>query len=825
MNKILNYLSVFPILVLSACSNIETSDTNDSNGTQAIKFGEPFIANAITRSATGDIANADGLKAFGAKIWGEMYESNTYNASSASNAFDNDEYKILKWKNDTEGWTYDDIVFWNPDKNYDFVGFAPADESNVATYENGLIQLQDIPVVQTIDNSDNSKKGIDYLLSDVATSPKSTSNRETIGLVFRHLLSRLSIYVWKDNTLRQDILLKDLTLFLPNSEAKATYQEANHYGPQSGVDSWTWHGHTDIPNATNSTELNTYSSFVLNNSDVTVPTCGDALMAEIDAKRMNTEFFIAPTPVDEDVTIYVKATYDLIDENSTTEITKFSKLSGLNTLKQGYKHNVYICIGDQALAFSIDKVESWNTDSQLEQSIDNLSGHSYGFTAWQKDFDIAGIIKVTDYEDISFGTAKLRHKNSGAVSEAETIIDGWFETADCSGTRWDEPSYNARFAKFRVTPDPKDLPDSGTYVLTLSDQDGDENSSDVDISMSEMSFTVEATETDKKFTIPLATGTVPCSIAFVWGDDKPSTLVYNTIQATDCVHTYQTAGTYRIRIISTQTDSTRQQIPEFNFGKYPTATLDISDYLKPAYDPNTNGQKLRSIETPVLYTGMDDLSTMFYGTGVTSICPEIFKYYKGAKKLDATFTNCSSLTELPEEIFAGMDDVESLYSTFRGCSRLSSVPTSLINNMTKVKNMQACFRECGSITSFPDGFFANQPLCNNYRQLLANCTNLKLQSNLFIDESKGITKANRFTQCNTLIRIDNMFSGAGKLRETDFGVVPDLWNYSYTNQYGFYKTYFPIAYSIEYENKNDIPDYWHNIEANFPEDCVLLQTE
>ena len=67
-------------------------------------------------------------------------------------------------------------------------------------------------------------------------------------------------------------------------------------------------------------------------------------MAEIDAKRMNTEFFIAPTPVDEDVTIYVKATYDIIDENSTTEITKFSKLSGLNTLKQGYKHNVYICI-------------------------------------------------------------------------------------------------------------------------------------------------------------------------------------------------------------------------------------------------------------------------------------------------------------------------------------------------------------------------------------------------------------------------------------------------------------------------------------------------
>ena len=161
-------------------------------------------------------------------------------------------------------------------------------------------------------------------------------------------------------------------------------------------------------------------------------------------------------------------------------------------------------------------MEGWKSDSQLEQSIGNISGHSYGFTAWQDNFDISGIIKVNQYDDVTFDMAKIKAKNDDTVSEAEISIDGWLETADCSGTAWDEPSRDACFAKFRVTPDPMALNGNGIYVLTLTNQDGEENSADVNINFSDMTFSIKTTEANKIFIVPMATGSTPATIAIVW---------------------------------------------------------------------------------------------------------------------------------------------------------------------------------------------------------------------------------------------------------------------------------------------------------------------
>lgn len=819
-------------LTLLACSTTEPIDIVAEKDNQRIQFREPFVANASTRSATGDIVGVNGLKPYGIKVWGEMYDSNTYDSSNATNAFSNGGYRILRWDAGSGSWTYDETVFWTSGKNYDFVGFAPSEEAEVASYENGIMRITNIPVVQTIDNSSAGKSGIDYLLSDVATSRNTDGTREDVGLVFKHLLSRLSLYVWKDNMINQRIILKDMTLFLPSSNAKASYVEASHNGPQTGIDTWTWSGHNDVKDATKEEDLETYSSHYMNTSNLEVPACGDALMAEINAQRIGKEFFIAPTPTDEDVTLYVKLTYSVEDDNNSTEITKFSELTGLDNLKQGYKHNIYIRLGEQSVTFNVDRVEGWQSDSALEQSIGNLTGHSYGFTAWQQDFDIAGIIKVKSYNDVAFETAKLQLKNDNEVNDAEISIDGWYETADCSGAAWDEPSIDACFAKFKVMPDPKSLKGSGTYRLTFTNQDGEENSADVNINVSEMSFTIKTTEENQTFNVPLATGATPAPMAIVWGDKSASTIAEKYLYSNDRQHTYKTAGTYEVKILSLQTDSESQQIPEFNFGKYPTLTCSATNSALSDTLDNNNGQMLYSIGTPILYTGKDDLSTMFYGTGLTTISPDAFEFFGDATQTNCTFYRCEKLTEIPQGLFDQLTNLESMYCTFRDCTALSTVPATLLKNQAKVKTLQGFMRNCKSLTSLSDGFFAHQQLCANYKQLLGGCSNLRLNGGLFINESEGITKDNRFKKCNTVIRIDNMFY---QIKKTDAGTMPDLWNYYFTNKYGFYKgdsttdpkvnPYFPVSSNSKFDNQSEIPECWYKETTTIPENCVLIDTK
>ena len=824
MKKTHPYICLLTLLTLFACTKVETIDIAEEN-CQKIQFREPFIANAATRSATGDISGANGLKSHGVKIWGEMYDSYTYDYSTATNAFDDGGYRILRWDNGSGTWTYDKTVFWTGEKNYDFVGFAPSEEADVANYENGIIEINGIPVVQTINNSSEGKSGIDYLLSETSTSRSDNGRRDDVGLVFKHLLSRLSLFVWKDNMVKQKIILKDATLFLPNASAKANYVEASHAGPQSGVDIWTWDGHNDIKDATKEEDLATYSSHSMNTTNVEVPACSDALMAEINAQRLGKEFFIAPTPANEDITLYLKISYSVEDENNGTEITKFTKLSGLGKLKQGYKHNIYIRLGEQAITFSIDRVEGWKSDSQLEQSIGNISGHSYGFTAWQDNFDISGIIKVNQYDDVTFDMAKIKAKNDDTVSEAEIAIDGWFETADCSGTAWDEPSRDACFAKFRVTPDPMALNGNGIYVLTLTNQDGEENSADVNINFSDMTFSIKTTEANQIFIVPMATGSTPAPIAIVWGDKSASTIADKYLYNNDIQHSYKSAGIYKIRILSLQTDSESKQIPDFNFGKYPNVTCDLtSDPL--IKEDNANGQMLYSVDTPVLYTGKNDLSTMFYGTGLTTIHPNAFTYFSNATKMDGTFFNCDKLTAIPQGLLDQLTMLESMYSTFRACKTITTVPSALLDNQTQLRSIQALFRDCTSLTSLPDGIFAKQLLCYNYKQLLGGCSNLKLSGGLFIDEAEGITKDTRFKKCSSLVRIDNIFY---KMRTTDSGTIPDLWNYYFKNKYGFYngnggtvKPYYPVSPTDDFTNKADIPECWYKSTTTIPDNCVLL---
>lgn len=801
MKKTSFFIILTALFTFTSCSE-KFSDNYEANKGETIQFASPFISGS-TRSATGDITFVDDLKGHEVKVWGETYGTDSYEEGTPENIFGTNGFSLLSWNETNSQWTYDDIAFWNEAKNYDFVGLAPANDFQ-SSYVNGKVNVKNIPVVQVVDNG-MEKKGIDLLLSDTYTSKASEGKRKNVALNMKHLLSKLSVYVWKSLGEEQKVTLKDMQIYLPGTTAVAEYSQGNHSGPNIDDDTWNWTNFENKPNAQNEEELDGYQAYELTSGDVVVPECSSTLIAELKASKLNKDFFIAPSAPATSTTLYVKVQYEIENGGSVVTVNKFAKLTGLDGFKQGYKHNVYVCLGEQVVSFSINRIESWQSESEVNSNITNLAGHDYGFMAMQDGFDIIGVVKLNDYSNPTFGMAEISLTGSSEVHEAEMALDGWFSTSDCKGTAYSKPSADARFAKFRITPDPAFMTENGQYTLTLKNDRNDRNSCIVDISFAVMQLTVETNDADREFTIPMAIGDTPSQIAFVWGDGSASTIVDKQVSASDLSHTYDRTGTFPIRIISLQTDESMKQIPEFNFGKYPTVTANLADYDHLSFDENENGHMVISIDKPVLNSGTSNISAMFYGTNIKTVCSDLFKNYSNATVLDALF---------------------------RGCSSLTTVPAHLFDKMKEVTSMSWLFRECSSLTSLPSGLLSRQSNCYSYIQLIIMCENLKINSDLFIDESAGITKSTRFASCTKPIRIDNMFWDLGKSCGSDAGTLPDLWNYNMPNKYGFYKNVTDkdtsYRYPLNKENtfkwtNGDIPTTWYSA-VTFP-GIILFDTK
>ena len=822
------------LLLVMACSENNTYESEKDNG-NAIIFGAPYV-NSKTRSATGDITTVDELKNYSIKVWGEKYSSTEYDSSTAKNIFEQNSYTNLTWNSANNVWSYDDLALWEEGMNYDFVGIAPEEETSNASYQEGKVTITDIPVVQEINNSD-TKSGIDYLLSETFKSKANNGGlRGEVKLKMYHLLSRLSLYVWKKNDTENNAKLKSLKIYLPKQTAKATYEQADHSGPNMNNDNWTWTGFENITDAGNAEQLAaSYDEYETCNTEKTIPTCTSEESAQTNALMLDKEFFISPSPENETLYTYISTTYEIEANGVKKEITKFARLEGFNKTSQGYRHNLLVCLSDNMVSFAIDTIEGWQTgnDDSNDNGITNMAGHNFGFMAIQDGFDISGVLQLNrtaNMDNVTFSNAKIINAEGTQTTNAEISILGWYSSADCTGTSYSQPSATARFGKFNITPDPSFMTSNGSYTLSITDQDNDTNTATLDIEYNDMAFTIGTTETNSTFTLPFPTGNISTPIAIVWGDNTASTILNNVVTSSELQHTYSSTGDFQIRIISLETDASKQQIPELNFGKYPTITANLE---KITFEENENGMMVKSIDTPLLNIGSNDLSTIFSGTGITTVPADVFKHYANATKLDATFANCSQLTTVPSGIFEGMDKAESLFSTFRLCTSLTAIPSGTFDNMTKLRSMKAMFRDCSSLSSLPDGIFSRQSICTNYIQLFTNCKKLKLSKDLFIDESAGITPNNRFSKADDVVRVDNLFWNTGSELTEDFGTLPDLWNYTYQYKYGYYRgeSGSPTRHIVkspypEWTNKSEMPAVWYKYDENSkPANFTIVSTE
>lgn len=291
-------------MTLAACSDDTNEDTR--SGMQEVRFADPTV-DILTRSS--DNISADNIQDEKVKVWGQclgatLHDGDTQGTGSYEGNLIETPFRvgeIISYK--AGAWQGTKTYYYPRDTYYfRFNAFAPADAldpntgiKNLSVFCNpktmsftgdgGTIAtygITGIPVVQEINSS---TKAYDLLVpSRFLSAPKTDgTDRNPISFQFKHILSRLSIYLYtshiNNNEYTYDVRVKSVKAYLPNNETlTAMYDQcANNVSPTTATtqsngtvlanaDKWGW----------NYSGSDGYSAFEdvseFNNTNITVET-------------------------------------------------------------------------------------------------------------------------------------------------------------------------------------------------------------------------------------------------------------------------------------------------------------------------------------------------------------------------------------------------------------------------------------------------------------------------------------------------------------------------------------------------------------------------
>ena len=448
-------------------------------------------------------------------------------------------------------------------------------------------------------------------------------------------------------------------------------------------------------------------------------------------------------------------------------------------------------------------------------NIPTVKQHWFTMTATPEQFHVKVVAKCGGNEPQSFTAANasfgLVGATAGKVAKVSAIE--WYANAEGTGDHTTAWSKTNRYAHFTVTPDASNFTQSGgNYTLKLTNNFSESQSQSMTFKFAEMKFTIKTTSSNQTFEVPLKTGDTPAAMAIVWGDNKTSANDLTSISLDNSKHTYDAVNSYQIRILSTETDATKQQIPEFNFGKYPSNTIS-------GFKQNANGELLYSVDSPVLYSGETSINGMFYGSdNLISVSSSIFVLYPNVTNMNNVFAAYTSgkLASIPADLFVNNTKVTSFTGIFSYQKKLTTIPSGLFDKNTAVTTFSGAFSNCTSLVTIPSGLFAYQESATNFSSLFQGCTNAKLVSDLFI--AGNIDKTTRFKNAPDKIDFSSVFARTGKDRSSDKGTAPDLWNYTYAKGCGFRSNYVPYYNGTSNEKPtyytNTIPTAWYSTSSS-----------
>ena len=234
-------------------------------------------------------------------------------------------------------------------------------------------------------------------------------------------------------------------------------------------------------------------------------------------------------------------------------------------------------------------------------------------------------------------------------------------------------------------------------------------------------------------------------------------------------HTYQTAGTYDVKITGmcegwsfyNVGDSATNLIQIKQWGVIQVKHIDFGNCI------NLSGQ----IPVPVKnsFTTVESFRLLFYGctnlkseipenlfynatnvitlrnafniSGITGNIPEnLLEYCTKVENIAFLFSSSSNITgNIPENLFSNCTNIKNVYGVFKFTSITGSIPEKLLYNNPNITNVGELFNSCTGLSGeIPENLFTNCPNIVNFYKTFADCTGLKgaIPEKLFINQSQ-----------------------------------------------------------------------------------------
>jgi len=318
------HILVLCVLFIAACENSSFDDPHIELMDMPITIGSSV---SVSRATTADVQR-DG---FG--VWAFITNSEKTNEPYMEN---------LKVEYTGSKWDYGEPKYWLVDTKFSFVATYPYDE-DIYTSSTGAVEL----------TLSETPSDIDYLvaLSSVNTSDTDFNPSASVDLQFKHLLSNVSLNVWRDHGKHQNDQMRVRKVTLSNIRKEGTYS--------SVADAWA---------PTNDKLTMEYTNDdVTDDDDIGAATKeGDSFEFSGTPSAPFSRLMLLPQPIDASSNmVSLKIEYELKRQNAADwENAELETILPAITWEKGkqYVYNVVLSsVTDITVYYIQTKVEPWGT--------------------------------------------------------------------------------------------------------------------------------------------------------------------------------------------------------------------------------------------------------------------------------------------------------------------------------------------------------------------------------------------------------------------------------------------------------------------------------
>lgn len=247
-------------------------------------------------------------------------------------------------------------------------------------------------------------------------------------------------------------------------------------------------------------------------------------------------------------------------------------------------------------------------------------------------------------------------------------------------------------------------------------------------------------------TLPIS-GNVNCEID--WGSGNNKEIVTSDRPS----HTYQTAGTYIVKIsgdFEKMYNCSTNVTKIISWGNTNTLLTNMDN----AFSRCINLVEIPNDDYETFINVNSFLNTFSYCSNLVSIPGNLFLYCYNVSSFNGTFSNCTKLQSIPEELFDNCINVIDMAGVFSSCTSLASIPKNLFANNINVTNFSSAFASCRSLVNIPETLFTNNIEVTSFLNIFQNDNKLdSIPSNLFSTNTKVTTFGGAFSSCTGLTSI------------------------------------------------------------------------